>query len=112
MCADSGGNGEDMTHVGATVLVRWRTHGDENDFGMIDGGLRIAAEAQAAGGTLCAHHILQARFEQRDITVLQGGDSGGKIGRASCRERVCTSAYIAVVDAPFNQNKPRSIQNT
>src|SRR3546814_14291282 len=107
MCADSGGNGEDMTHVGATVLVRWRTHGDENDFGMIDGGLRIAAEAQAAGGTVGAHHILQAGFEQRDITVLQGGDSGGidlhAIGRASCRDRVCQYVYISLVAVSLNK---------
>ena len=60
-----------ITQVGATILVRWRTHGAKNDIHVIQTRGQSRRKMQPAFLGITQYHLFQPRLINRDIPLQQ-----------------------------------------
>ena len=77
MFADGSRHRQHVTQVGAAILIGRRSHGDEHDIAVCNRRRGIGGEIESAGAMVRQHHVLQARFVDRNHTVLESVDLVG-----------------------------------
>ena len=61
----------EVAHVDGAVRLGRRADAEEDDLGILDGGLHVVGELELPGGVVLLHQFLQARLEDRAVAVLK-----------------------------------------